>query len=47
MSWDLRYRQEYLRRLRNQLSDLGLLENGELIWNIITEIERNIGEYSN
>lgn len=46
MSWDLRYQKEYLRRLRNRLYDLKLIEDGDLIVKINSEIDHNIVEYS-
>jgi hypothetical protein len=46
MTWDLRFQKEYLRRLRNRLCELGLIEDGELIRKINSEIDRSIVEYS-
>lgn len=46
MSWDLHFQKEYLRRLRNSLCDLKIIEDGELIRKINNEIDRIIVEYS-
>ncbi|NIM95786.1 MAG: hypothetical protein GTO18_18965 [Anaerolineales bacterium] len=46
MSWEIRFQNEILRRLRKSLADLGLQENEDLLRKINDEIERIIVEYS-
>jgi hypothetical protein len=46
MTWDLRFQKEYLLRLRKRLCELGLIEAGQRIQNLNSEIDRTIAEYS-
>ena len=46
MTWDLRFQKEILRWLCNRLCELGLIEAGQRIQNLNSEIDRTIAEYS-
>src|SRR4030067_1143321 len=46
MPWELRFQKEYLRWLGDRLCDLKLIEDGEPVLNISSEIDRIITKYS-